>query len=299
MPLASHMLGPGQSGPEPIRGRTLVSLRWIAIGGQLAAVAAAWLIGARFPVVPVLALIGMGATVNLWLRQRQRTITDDRALVQLGFDTLQIGTLLTLTGGTENPFAPLMLVPVTIGAAALPARATGQLAAVTLAVISMAALAPLPLHFVPDPLVDPARALQFGRWLGLVIGGGFFAIYARRVSTELWATSDALAATQMALAREQRLQHLGGIVAAAAHEMGTPLATIKLVGAELADELADVLPDRTDIADDLALLRSSADRCRDILRSMGNAGKDDLHMRVAPWPRSWPRPPSPTASAAR
>jgi two-component system sensor histidine kinase RegB len=82
----------------------------------------------------------------------------------------------------------------------------------------------------------------------------------------------------MALAREQKLTDLGGVVAAAAHELGTPLATIKLASAELVEELSD----RPDLAEDARLIREQADRCRDILRSMGRAGKDDLHLRQAP-----------------
>jgi two-component system, sensor histidine kinase RegB len=82
----------------------------------------------------------------------------------------------------------------------------------------------------------------------------------------------------MALAREQKLTDLGGVVAAAAHELGTPLATIKLVSAELLDELKD----NPELAADAALIRNQADRCRDILRDMGRAGKDDLHLRQAP-----------------
>ncbi len=90
--------------------------------------------------------------------------------------------------------------------------------------------------------------------------------------------SEALAATHMALAREQKLTDLGGVVAAAAHELGTPLATIKLTSAELIEELDD----HPDLKEDAALIREQADRCRDILRDMGRAGKDDLHLRQAP-----------------
>ena len=89
--------------------------------------------------------------------------------------------------------------------------------------------------------------------------------------------SQALLATQTALAREQKLHDLGGVIAAAAHELGTPLATIKLVASELAEEGAD----DPDLAADAALIGSQADRCRDILRSMGRAGKDDLHLQAA------------------
>jgi two-component system sensor histidine kinase RegB len=97
------------------------------------------------------------------------------------------------------------------------------------------------------------------------------------VTGETNSMSEALLATQMALAREQKLTDLGGVVAAAAHELGTPLATIKLVSQELAEELEDPV-----LREDAELIRDQADRCRDILRSMGRAGKDDLHLKTAP-----------------
>jgi two-component system sensor histidine kinase RegB len=106
----------------------------------------------------------------------------------------------------------------------------------------------------------------------------FLGSYARQITGEMHNMADALLATQMALAREQKLTDLGGVVAAAAHELGTPLATIKLVSSELSDELDD----RADLKEDVDLINKQADRCRDILRSMGRAGKDDLHMRFAP-----------------
>ena len=119
---------------------------------------------------------------------------------------------------------------------------------------------------------------EFGFWMAIVIGILFLGLYSHRVAMEIRSMSDALLATQMALAREQKLTDLGGVVAAAAHELGTPLATIKLVSAELMDELRD----RPDLLEDAKLIRDQADRCRDILRDMGRVGKDDLHLRQAP-----------------
>jgi two-component system sensor histidine kinase RegB len=117
-----------------------------------------------------------------------------------------------------------------------------------------------------------------GFWIAIAIGIIFLSAYARRITSESHSMSQALLATQMALAREQKLTDLGGVVAAAAHELGTPLATIKLVSTELAEELEG----QPQLAEDAKLISSQADRCRDILRSMGRAGKDDLHMRSAP-----------------
>lgn len=265
--------------PEPIRIRTLVLLRWFAIFGQLAAVVVAWNMGIGFMKTPVLLLIAASVAMNLWLflRPPKRT-SPGRAVAQLGFDLVQISTLMALTGGMANPFALLVLAPVTIAAASLNAKQTLALGLATVALITIAALLAQPLREPDGTVLRMQPILALGHWVALVIGVVFFAGYAHRVTAELSATSNALFATQMALSREQRLQHLGGVVAAAAHEMGTPLATIKLIAGELADELQD----RPDLREDAVALRHAADRCATILRSMGRAGKDDLHMRAAP-----------------
>ncbi|WP_265502315.1 ActS/PrrB/RegB family redox-sensitive histidine kinase [Paracoccus beibuensis] len=264
---------------EPIRMRTLVHLRWFAIGGQMAAVVVAWSMGIGFVKTPVLLLIAASITMNLWLflRPPKRT-SPGRAVLQLSFDLVQISALMALTGGMANPFALLVLAPVTIAAASLNARQVLALGLATVALITLAATLGLPLREPDGDLLRMEPILALGHWAALVIGVVFFAGYAHRVTAELSDTSNALFATQMALSREQRLQHLGGVVAAAAHEMGTPLATIKLIAGELADELKD----DPDLHADAMALRDSADRCAAILRSMGRAGKDDLHMRAAP-----------------
>ncbi|CAM3251605.1 two-component system, sensor histidine kinase RegB [Paracoccus aminovorans] len=273
---------PGQPGPEPIRLRTLILLRWVAIAGQLAAVGAALAIGAEFSLVRVLGVIGLAVALNLSLSLRPgRRITGREAAWQLGFDLAQIAALLALTGGLENPFALLLLAPVTIAATALPGRHLLALGTATFVMVTLAAVFAQPLSFHATRL-SLQYPLLVGHWFALVIGALFFSSFARLVAAEVSATSDALFAARMALEREQKLQHLGGVVAAAAHELGTPLATIKLVSAELSDELSDALPEREDLAEDLALLRQSADRCRDILKSMGGAGRDDLLIRSAP-----------------
>src|SRR5690606_24706378 len=127
-------------------------------------------------------------------------------------------------------------------------------------------------------ILTSPQLFTFGFWAAIVVGIVFLGLYARRVARESRALSDALLATQMALAREQKLTDLGGVIAAAAHELGTPLATIKLVSAELMDELSD----QPELLADARLIREQADRCRDILHSMGRAGKDDLQLRQAP-----------------
>lgn len=264
---------------EPIRMRTLALLRWFAIAGQLAAVLTASVLGMQFPIFWALILIAVAGFMNLWLfLQIPTRISPNSTVLQLLFDVAQISALLGLTGGLVNPFALLVLAPVTIAATALNARNTFALGIATVALITLVAIWAVPVRYPDGGVVEVDPLLLIGHWLALFIGVFFFSGYAHRVTFELSATSNALFATQMALAREQRLQHLGGVVAAAAHEMGTPLATIKLITSELIDELDD----RPELASDLLSLRESADRCAHILRSMGRAGKDDLLLHSAP-----------------
>nr|WP_317616410.1 hypothetical protein [Paracoccus mutanolyticus] len=225
---------PGQPGPEPIRLRTLILLRWVAIIGQSAAVAVALMIGAHLRLGPVLLVIGLAIALNIALSLRPaRRISALEAAWQLGFDLAQIAALLSLTGGLTNPFAVLLLAPVTVAATALPGRQLVALGATTFVMVSMAAFFARPLTFSDGPVATLNEPLLVGTWFAIIIGALFFAYYARTVAAEISAGSDALFAARMALEREQKLQHLGGVVAAAAHEMGTPLATIKLVSSEL------------------------------------------------------------------
>ncbi|MFG6079716.1 ActS/PrrB/RegB family redox-sensitive histidine kinase [Paracoccus litorisediminis] len=274
---------PGQPGPEPIRLRTLILLRWVAICGQTVAVGVALLIGAHLSLGPVMVVLGLAMILNLAMMLRpDRRISALEAAWQLGFDLAQIAALLSLTGGLSNPFALLLLAPVTVAATALPGRQLMALGIATFIMVSMTAWFARPMTFSDNGIAVLSDPLLVGSWFAIIIGALFFALYARTVTAEITATSDALFAARMALEREQRLQHLGGVVAAAAHEMGTPLATIKLVSSELADEIGEALPDRDDLAEDMELLRQSADRCGAILRSMGSAGRDDLLIRSAP-----------------
>jgi len=265
-----------------VRLRTLVVLRWIAIAGQLAAI----FVGSRvFDLSLELGLcfaaIGASVIANLvmiFIYPANKRLSEREVVSMLLFDIAQLAFLLFLTGGLNNPFAVLLLAPVTISATALRLHSTILLGAVSIALLSVLAYLHLPLHTEQGFVMRMPQVFLFGEWVAITTGIVFTAIYARRVASEIHSMSEALLATQMALAREQKLTDLGGVVAAAAHELGTPLATIKLVSSELKEELAD----RDDLRDDVELIAGQTDRCRDILRSMGRAGKDDLLTRHAP-----------------
>ncbi len=264
-----------------VRLRTLVILRWFAISGQIVAIwAGSQIIHLHIEVGLAVATIGASVIANLFstfLYPQNRRLSESEALLMLMFDVLQLGLLLYLTGGLNNPFALLILAPVTIAATVLHLRSTVLVGCVAIIIISLLQLYHIPLIGTDGVLMLPAL-FRFGFWIALVIGVVFLGVYARQVTTEMHNMSEALLATQMALAREQKLTDLGGVIAAAAHELGTPLATIKLVSSELLTDQADYPA----LTEDLTLIRDQADRCRDILRSMGRAGKDDLHLRRAP-----------------
>jgi two-component system sensor histidine kinase RegB len=265
-----------------VRLRTLILLRWMAIGGQLAAITVAdWVYGVSLPLGLCYMAVGASVIANLisiFVYPQNKRLSELEAMLTLLFDLSQLAFLLYLTGGLTNPFALLILAPVTISASALELRTTLLLGALAILFTTAIALINVPLRFDSGLVLEIPSFFEFGFWLAIVIGIIFLGLYSRRVALEIRSMSDALLATQMALAREQKLTDLGGVVAAAAHELGTPLATIKLVSAEMIEELAD----RPDLLEDAKLIRDQADRCRDILRSMGRAGKDDLHLRQAP-----------------
>ena len=266
-----------------VRLRTLILLRWAAIVGQLGAIGAAWAVyDLILPVSLCLMAVGASILANLvaiFIFPQNKRLSEIEAMLTLLFDLGQLALLLYLTGGLTNPFALLVLAPVIISASALDLRSTVFLAATAVALVTFLALFNVPVRLADGTVLVVPSIIASGFWISLVIGIVFLAAYSWRVASEIASMSDALFATQGALAREQKLTDLGGVVAAAAHELGTPLATIKLVSAEMIEELA-AFPD---LKEDAQLIRDQADRCRDILRSMGRAGKDDLHLRQAPF----------------
>lgn len=265
-----------------VRLRTLVTLRWFAaIGQALAIIAATQIYGVRIEVFPAALVIIVSIAANLIsmaLYPENKRLSELEATLWLIFDIVQLNLLLYLTGGLNNPFAMLVLAPVTIAATVLPLRSTAFLGMIAITLITVISRWHLPLTLTDGTILALPLLFQFGFWLALLIGLIFLALYARQVTNEMHAMGEALVATQLALSREQKLTDLGGVVAAAAHELGTPLATIKLVSSELKEELEN----HPELLEDAELIREQADRCRDILQSMGRAGKDDLHLRQAP-----------------
>lgn len=275
------LLRPGERN-QWVRLRTLTWLRWVAISGQILAIAVASVgLGLDVPLGLCSIVIGAAIVANLlsiFVYPENKRLSETEAMLFLLFDAAQLAALLALTGGLNNPFCLLVLTPVTISATALSLMPTAVLGLFTALVTTILGFYHIPLIDASGAVLQLPEIFRFGFWIAVIIGIGFLAFYASRVMAEINSMSDALLATQLALAREQKLTDLGGVVAAAAHELGTPLATIKLTSSELLEELEDF----PELAEDARLIREQADRCRDILRSMGRAGKDDKKLHTAP-----------------
>ena len=262
--------------------RTLVVLRWIAVLGQITALVSAEVgLGMALPRGACALIVGAAVVVNLTATvvfPSRRRLTENQVTLMLLFDMAQLLALVAVTGGLNNPFALLVLAPVTISATALPRRQVILVSATAIAGTSALIWLHLPLIRGGGQVLELSDLFEAGFWTAIVTGVIFVASYAHRVSQEIHTMAQALLATQMALARAQKLTDLGGVVAAAAHELGTPLATIKLISAEM---LAD-LGGQPALAEDARLIREQADRCRDILRTMGQAGAGDGYLARAP-----------------
>ncbi len=273
----------GQERSSWIRLRTLILLRWVAIAGQITAITVAQRmyhlqleLGLCYLAIGVSVI---GNLVAIFVFPENKRLSEIENFFMVLFDLLQLAFLLYLTGGLHNPFALLLLGPVTISANVMGLRSTMIIGGAAIILVTLLAEFHLPLRTEQGFILRIPDLFVFGNWTAIIIAVVFMGAYSQRISAEMRSMAEALAATHMALSREQKLTDLGGVVAAAAHELGTPLATIKLTSSELIDELDD----RPDLMEDVTLIREQADRCRDILRSMGRAGKDDLHLRQAPF----------------
>ncbi|ANV99025.1 ActS/PrrB/RegB family redox-sensitive histidine kinase [Bradyrhizobium icense] len=244
---------------------TILRLRWLAALGQLTAIfIVAHGLEFDFPIIACVAVVGISALLNLALQiafNPMQRLEPAYAAALLALNIVELAALLFLTGGLQNPFSFLFLGPVLISATVLPIRMTVGLGLLAVACASALVFFHLPLPWdSEDPLVLPPIYL-FGVWLSIVLAIGVTSLYAFQATEEARKLSDALAATELVLTREQHLTQLDGLAAAAAHELGTPLSTIFLISREL----EKTVEGNDQLASDLKTLREQAQRCRDIL----------------------------------
>lgn len=290
---------------ESVHLQRLVRLRWFAIAGQLTAV-----LGARFglglalPLVPMLAIVAALAALNaataLWLRDGHQLIHQRGLALQLLGDLAALTGLLYLSGGHANPFVFMLLPLLAIGAAALSGWYS---AAIALAAVGCYSL--LLVSFVPMPVMDDwsgpvsAGALQrAGVWSCFVLSAAMIVYFVLRTRAALRAHERAAAAERERALRQAHLATLGTIAANTAHEMASPLATIRL----LIDEMnTESTVDADEEARRRAELARQVDRCHRALNQLleatgqphatrGRAAQPEEHLRplVARWRQRHP-----------
>ena len=244
----------------------LITIRWIAIFGQFIAIFfVSFIVKIQIPFFETLSIILLSVAVNFFSyyeERKNKSISNIKAFSYLLFDTLQLGFLLFLTGGIINPFSILILAPVITSASYLPALMT-----VILSVISIIIIIILNFFFIPLNLGIKfylPQIYNIGLVASLIITVIFIAIYAYLFASSSRKISNALSVSKLQILNQKKMTEVGSLSAAAAHELGTPLNTIFLILNDLLKE-KKLIEDKN-IVNDIILLKSQADRCKEILQ---------------------------------
>jgi len=244
----------------------LIKIRWIAIFGQFLAIFfVSYIFKIQIPFFETLSIILLSVAVNFYSyfeERKNKSISNIKSFYYLLFDTLQLGFLLFLTGGIVNPFSILIVAPVITSASYLPALMT-----VILSIISIVIIIILNFYFIPLNLGTGfylPEIYSFGLVTSLIITVIFIAIYAYLFANSSRKISNALSISKLQILNQKKITEVGSLSAAAAHELGTPLNTIFLIINDLLKEKK--LMDDKNIAKDVLLLKSQAERCKEILQ---------------------------------
>ena len=245
--------------------KPVVFLRWVMAISQLFVIMASESqFGILLPAKPLLILVAASFAVNIHatVKFKKRLMPERTVLVQIIFDVLQLMGFLYFTGGTDNPFAILLLAPLAMAASLLSLYSLCLLLILSLIGVSVMAFGAVPLAW-PDPA--PILTAGFSRtsWVALLVTLILLSFIIWRLATEGRRTNEVLKSTHAILERRKRATALGAL-AAAVHELGSPLGTITIIARELERETHPDDP----ILDDVKLLRSEAERCKKILTEL-------------------------------
>ena len=246
---------------------TLTFLRYIAIFGQFLAINIVFFyLGLPFPIQLSYVVIFIGLLTNLYLQFRIRInqLKDFYAAIFLVFDLIQLSTLLYLTGGIFNPFCFLLIIPAIVSSTFLSMGTTIILGVITSLLLLTLSFFHLPLPGEEMNLLHFPDFYKIGIVISIFIGLIFLSYFGIRFAGETKKRSEALNKLQEVISKEYELESLGGQAAAAAHSLGTPLATISVVAKELKKEIGS----DKEISKDIDLLISQTKRCSEILKQI-------------------------------
>lgn len=259
--------------------RRLIPIRWLALGGlALLVLISPGLLNIPLTQTPMLAILAVTGLINAvtdWRTRHAETATAYELFSHLLIDVSALSALCFFSGGATNPLISLLLLPVAIAALTLPVRCV-----MAIGVTAMVAYSLLMLYFIPLPISDATRATQLhlvGMWLTFVVSAFMIAWFVVRMTRLIRERDAELAATREQALRDERILAIGTLAAGAAHELGTPLATMALLTGELLKE-----PDLpAAILEDLTLMRQQIQICKGIITQLSHrAGTDRLENPV-------------------
>ena len=246
----------------------LIKIRWIAIGGQLCAILLVFFyLKINFPIIACLCIIFLSVAINIYsffINKINNHLSDKEAFYFLLFDTMQLGTLLFLTGGIYNPFSLLLIAPLIISASYLPIVYSIGLLFLSVCVVLVISSFYFPISWNEN--FNVPRFFTYGLTLSLIVSLIFLSIYVYLFANSSRRISQALLETRLALDNQKKLSEIGSLSAAAVHELSTPLNTIFLVLSDLRNE--ESVKKNYEIKKEIDLLKSQADRCRNILLTL-------------------------------
>ncbi len=246
-----------------------ILLRWWLLLAAAIAVSSPTLLGLALPLPPMLAVLAALAGFNAWLQWRApaaASVPAGELFGQIGVDLAALTVLLYLSGGAANPLISLLLVPVAVAALSLPGRLTAAVTALAVLAYSL-----LTWFYLPLSVGDAERAARLhlaGMWLTFVVSAAMIAWFVARMTASIRERDRHLAAAREQALRDERVVALGALAAGAAHELGTPLATIAVLVGELEREPALA----ADVRADLAVVREQVALCKGIISGMAERG---------------------------
>ena len=254
---------------------TYITLRWIGIAGQLLSIYIVYFfLKFEFDFIYSNLIILVGVISNLYLIiiYKKTQLSDRSALVFLLIDIFQLSFLVYLTGGVVNPFVIFLLIPSVFASTNLGLRTNILLIITTLSSIIFLTFfskdlpSPISDHFHVDPYY------YYSIPIALIISLIFLNFFAIIFGSESRLRKEALNKMEEVMAKEHEMLSLGGQAAAAAHSLGTPLSTIKIISQELMKQLKD----QKDLFQDIKLLHSQVERCNEILKKLSlNPNQED------------------------
>ena len=254
---------------------TLINIRWIAVIGQFFTVSFVhYVLKFDFPYFSSLILIILSALVNIYLEVNKTkflTISNYYATLSIFYDLVQLILLLFMTGGLSNPFSILIIVPTTISVTYLSRGSSQFIVACSIIYSTVIAFHHLPIPGPTEEILNFPRYYEIGIWLSLTIGIIFLGNYAYQLGKDNRVRAGALNKLEQELTNEKVINSVGGMAAAAVHELATPLATISLVAKELEKQLKN----NKSTKEDISLLIEQASRCSSILKDIAKKKQQD------------------------